>query len=326
MQQPPPGLLSARDLAEAAVQAFLALVAATRPVDAWPGWCRRLAGLFPPSGGPARLAEFREALRAVLGDVPDAEAEAIFASRWEGLYRRRMMVVRECVRPKGVRFTWQGWEHLEAARAAGDGAALWAGEFVFATLAGKRGLFEAGVPLHQISSRHHGFRHSRFGNAVLNRLQVAMEDRYLAGRLSFEGRDSGMLIRRAMRLLRSGGFVVFTNNVFGGRSFIQLPLGPAGAVSMSTTPIALALRQEVPLFFVTTIEKEPLAHYEIRVSEDLTAGERPVGEAGKREADDAAVARIAAKARDELLAGLRAAPDQFLNWLPLARPKLPDRT
>ncbi len=320
----PPGLIGARDIAEALVQAMMAAFAAVAPVRSWPGFCRRLARLGRPSDEAGRLAAFAGAFGAVLGERPESEARAVFERWWEGLYRRRMMVVREYVRAGPVRFSWTGREHLEAAQAAGGGAVIWAGDFVFQTLAGKRALHEGGFPVHQVSSSQHGFRHTRFGNACLNRLQVRAENRYLAGRLAFDGQETGMLIRKAMRILAAGGFVAFTNNVFAGRSFVQLPLGTSGSVSMATTPIQLALREGVPLFCVTVIEREPLRHYEIRVSEDLAATEGRAGRTRPARSGSEAVACIAARARDELLACLREAPDQFLNWLPLGRPAVAD--
>jgi hypothetical protein len=74
---------------------------------------------------------------------------------------------------------------------------------------------------------------------------------------------------------------------------------------------------KVPLLYMSTIEREPLAHYEIRFSADLAAGEIAAGAASD---DLAATARIALRARDELLTDLRKAPDQYRNWLPHARP------
>lgn len=317
LHPPVHGLISPRDLVEAAIYAIMAATAAVRPPEAWAALCHRTAQLGRAKRLRNRLGPYREAMRAVLGEVSDSDAEARFVRWWENLHRRRMMLVREYVRPDPVRFTLTGREHLDAALAQGRGVILWAAEFIPAMLAGKRGLFEAGVPAYQVSSHYHGFRNTWFGNTFLNKPLVRAENRYLAGRLAFASDEAGMLIRRMMRLLRAGSAVILTNNNYAGRSFVQLPFGASGFISMPTTPIALALMGKVPLLYMSTVEREPLAHYAIRFSTELAGDETAAGASSD---DFAAVARIALRARDELLTDLRAAPDQYRNWLPHARP------
>lgn len=317
---PPPQLIRKRDLGEAALHTMMAGAALTRPPEAWPGFCRRITRLRY-SRLVRGLAPFSEGLRAVMGDMPDAEVEKHFKEWWDGQHRRRMMLVREYVRRGPVRFTLTGREHLDAAAACGRGAILWASAFTAQTLAGKRGLFEAGIPAYQVSSRHHGFwdTYTRFGDRVLNRLLARAEDRYLAGRLAFERDDAGMLIRRVMRTLKTGAVVILTNNLYAGRSFVEMPFGRAGFISMPTTPIALALQGRVPLLPCATIERQPLSHYEIRIGPDLTADQAPVGGSGAASKDRHAVARVALNAREALLASVLDVPDQYLSWPALAR-------
>jgi hypothetical protein len=100
-----------------------------------------------------------------------------------------------------------------------------------------------------------------------------------------------------------------------------MPFGTAGYTSMATTPIALALLGKVPLLYMSTVEREPLAHYAIRFSADLAVDETGSGASSD---DLAAIARIALRTRDELLADLRKAPDQYRNWLPHTRPIVTD--
>ncbi|MQA64800.1 MAG: hypothetical protein GEU76_02690 [Alphaproteobacteria bacterium] len=311
------GLISPRDAAEAAIYAIMAATAAIRPPAVWPGLCHRTAQIGRARRIRTRLGEFGEAVRAVLGDVSDRDIETWFDRWWENLHRRRMMLVREYVGHGPVRFTLTGRDHLDAALALGRGAILWAAEFIPQTLAGKRGLFESGIHAYQVSALFHGFRNTRFGNVFLNKPLVNAENRYLGGRLVFESDEAGMLVRRIIRLLKSGAVVILTNNNYAGRSFIQMPFGARGYTSMATTPIVLALMGKVPLLYMSTIEREPLAHYDIRFSSDLAAGEIAAGSASD---DFAATARIALRARDELLTDLRKAPDQYRNWLPHARP------
>jgi lauroyl/myristoyl acyltransferase len=314
------GLVSPRDAAEAAIYAVMAATAALRPPDAWPVLCHRTAQFGRTRRIRNRVPEFGEAVRAVLGDVSDRDIETWFDRWWENLHRRRMMLVREYVGHGPVRFTYTGRDHLDAALALGRGVILWAAAFIPQTLAGKRGLFESGIHAHQVSALFHGFRDTRFGNAFLNKPLVRAENRYLAGRLVFESDEAGMLIRRIIRLLKSGAAVILTNNTYAGRSFIQMPFGARGYSSMATTPVALALMGKVPLLYMSTVEREPLAHYEIRFSGDLAGDEIAAGSAGD---DLAATARIALRARDELLTDMRKAPDQYRNWLPHLRPVVP---
>jgi lauroyl/myristoyl acyltransferase len=249
------------------------------------------------------------------------DAEQCFDQWWDAQHRRRMMLVREYVGGGPVRYTLTGRQHLDAALARGRGVILWAGPFASQTLAGKRGLFEAGIHAYQVSSQHHGFwdTYTRFGDRYLNRLLVRAENRYLAGRLTFEKEDAGMLVRKIMRTLKSGAPVILTNNLYAGRSFVEMPFGKAGFISMPTTPIALALRGRVPLLSWSTIEREPLSRYEIRISPDLAAGESASGEAIAAAPDYPAMARVALRVQDELLSAAMEAPDQFLSWPSLAR-------
>jgi lauroyl/myristoyl acyltransferase len=317
---PRPKLIRKRDIGEAALHAVMAAVAATRSPDTWPGFCRRVTRLR--HGRLVRgLGPFRDGLRAVMGEVPEPEVERYFDQWWDGQHRRRMMLVREYVGGGPVRFTLTGREHLDAAAALGRGVILWAAPLTSQTLAGKRGLFEAGIRAYQVSSRHHGFwdTYTRFGDRYLNRLLVGAENRYLAGRLTFERDDAGMLVRRILRTLKTGAAVILTNNLYAGRSFVEMRFGKAGFISMPTTPIALALRGRVPLLSWSTIEREPLSHYEIRMSADLAAEECAAGEASPASHDYPAMARIALRTRDEILAAVMEAPDQLLSWPPFAR-------
>ena len=52
-------------------------------------------------------------------------------------------------------------------------------------------------------------------------------------------------------------------------------------------------------------------------------GEPLADQAAPTRPEHDAIARIALRARDELHSDLREAPDQFLNWPPLARPVVP---
>jgi lauroyl/myristoyl acyltransferase len=314
------GLVSPRDAAEAAIYAIMATTAAVRPPSAWPGLCHRTAQVGRSRRIRQRVPDFGRAVRAVLGNVPDRDIEALFDRWWENLHRRRMMLVREYVGKSPVRFTTTGREHLDAALSRGRGVIFWAGDFIPQMLAAKRGLFESGVHAHQISSPFHGFRDTRLGNHFLNKPLVKAENRYLGGRLVIESEEAGVLFGRIMRLLKSGAAVMVTINDYAGRSFVQMPLGVQGYVSVARTPIALALTGKVPLLYMSTVEREPLAHYEIRFSRDLTAEEIV---AGSTSDDLAATARIALAVRDELLTDLKKAPDQYRDWLPHRHPVVP---
>ena len=76
-----------------------------------------------------------------------------------------------------------GREHVEAALGQGRGAILWVAHFVPAKLVAKMALNRAGYAVSHLSHPSHGFSATRFGMRCLNRVQTAIECRYLGERV-----------------------------------------------------------------------------------------------------------------------------------------------
>jgi hypothetical protein len=311
----PPNLIAKKDLAELALQGLMAAAVVSRRPETLPAFCGRVSRMGQPLGGLKRIAPFKQGLRSVLGNIPDDEAKHCFDRWWEATVRRRLHLLQDCFGGPAPRVNLTGEEPLMAARARGQGTLIWASQFAFQTLAGKRGLCEAGIRAYQVSSDRHGFRNTRFGMRFLNRRLVQAENKYLAGRLVLAGREPGMVLRTVKRLLDAGETVIFTNNTYAGRSVVHMPLGPAGQICMSSTPLTLALQWQVPLFHMSTIEREPLIRYELRFSDDLASGLPAAAFEPATETAYQNMAHIALKARDELLHDIAEAPDQYMSWV-----------
>jgi len=302
-----PKRFSESDVFEMALEGILALSCILTPQSAWAHIC----------GGTSRLRKVRHISRRrphflflasrILSEKSPQELNDLYDQYRARLHQRRMSMLREHVRPGEPQFDFVGREHLDAAVRQGRGAILWAGQFSFQTVTGKRGLAEAGFDTYQVSAVQHGFSHTQFGQTVLNRPLVAAENRYLKGRLVFKPGEAAQVLRRAMTCLRNGEIVIFTNNLLAGRHFVQLPFGEGVWTAMPVTPLRLALRHGIPLFHVATLQTVPFRNYEIRISPNLATGLK--GETGYD-----AMAQLASKARDLTLEQVRAFPDQYIGW------------
>lgn len=220
------------------------------------------------------------------------------------LHERRIMYLREKARPNPIDFEIVGLEEFEHTQAEGRGAILWTMPYVFQSLAGKRGLYEAGLNPAQVSVSSHGFSSSKAGIRYLNTPLVEAENRYLSERIVLEREKPAKALRQAIRKLKSGRAVYFTNNVYSGRSFLQVPFGPSGWILMPQTPLLLARRYNFSLFTVETIELESFSRYRIKLVKCDVSTDPAITE-------NEALAIAALFVRDEMIAGARENPDQF---------------
>ncbi|WP_159082552.1 hypothetical protein [Paragemmobacter aquarius] len=301
--------ISERDVFELALQGLYAGTATLLPQRSWAGMARRVALLRIAKHRRKGYDRFSASLQATFGTLETDEIDALFI-RWRSrLHERRLLVMANLLSPVCPEFSISGRAALDRSVAAGKGVILWSLQSAFQTLAGKRGLHEAGYRISQVSSSVHGPCHTAFGKAITNRSAIQAENRYLAGRLVFETAEGSSMLRQALRLLKDGGTVNFTNTTFSGRSFVKMPFGVSGFVQMPLAPVALAAAQGIPLHVVSTVETAPFAAYRIDVSDDLTACLH-----GDKRRDHAALAPVFLAARDQLLAMVKAYPDQFLVW------------
>ena len=83
----------------------------------------------------------------------------------------------------GPKIRLTGGDHIEAALGRGHGVILWVASSVFADLVAKIAFHRAGLAVSHLSRPSHGFSDTRFGVRYLNRLQTAIENRYLKERI-----------------------------------------------------------------------------------------------------------------------------------------------
>jgi lauroyl/myristoyl acyltransferase len=131
-----------------------------------------------------------------------------------------------------------GFDRIERALQAGRGVVLWVAHAFHGHLAAKVAFRKAGLSVSHLSRPTHGFSSSRFGIGYLNRIQTAVEDRYLAERilLPLEGQNAALnlLVRR----LRANGVVSITAQRGTGRTVDAPFLG--GSLALAPGAPALA--------------------------------------------------------------------------------------
>lgn len=297
-------------------QAILGLGAATTPRGWWPTLCRATSQRRRISRSRKELPQFTEKVNDVLGPLSDVEIAGLFAAIQRRLHERQMTYLRERFSRQPMTAGVAGLEHLEASLARGSGAILWNTPALGDTIVTKRALADAGHPGYQLSVHEHGFSQSPFAVRHVNPGQIAVEDRYLAGRIWFEGDDTVRATRDVLRRLKRNAPVIFTNSLHAGRSFVAVPVGSRFFLPLATTPLSIAARMAVPLHVVTTIEVEPFAHYVTHVSEDLAPG----GDIPAPPDSDVRIADMALRARDAILGFARTHPDQIRIWDSLLDP------
>lgn len=146
--------------------------------------CRRLGRFAIPAltDNPESLLQ---RMRQTLGENAIAlSPETILSELAAEQILARLQLLKD-YRPGG----WQpviqleGREYIEAALQNGHGVILWVGYFVGSELVTKMALHQAGFAVHHLSRASHGFSSTRFGMRYLNRIQTAIEKRYLAERI-----------------------------------------------------------------------------------------------------------------------------------------------
>jgi hypothetical protein len=302
-----PALATTSDVFEVGLQVLLGAGAITLRPERWPALCGRTSRA---RAAPERFAEFRDAVAGVLG-CSGEEAATLFDDYRRRLHERRLTVIQEGRNRHPLTFRFAGKDRLDRSLADGKGAILWASPFAFQSVVGKRGLWEAGIHAHQMSVAEHGFSYTRFGIRFLNGPAIAAENRYLASRIVFERDEVLGAVRRALKIVKQGGVLIFTNNVHSGRALVDVPLKEGGYIEMAQTPLSMAQKHGIPLHVMTTIETVPFRDYDILISDDLN--EVPTDAAVELSAERR-MAEMAVRVRDEMLAAARQAPDQFMGW------------
>ena len=155
----------------------------------------------------------------------------------------RLQYFRE-YRPGGwrSRIEVRGLDHVEAARTQGQGVILWVVYQVFASLVVKKGLSQAGLAVHHVSSPAHGLSNTWLGLRYLNRIITRIEDRYLAERIPYHQGRPAKAVSAMQRRLRDRLVLSITAGT-GRRSTVALPVvGGRLNLPISLGPLKLAQR------------------------------------------------------------------------------------
>ncbi len=258
-------------------------------------------------GGGGARGNVRTGLAAALGLDDPAAAEQIFLGGRASFFRQQMLYAAEAAgrSPGAIDFDPDDVDRLRAALARGRGAIVWVDETCAGPIIAKRALAAAGFAPRHVSAHLHGVSFTGFGLAMLNPRHLRAENRYLAERLVFGADETADVLRRVLRALKAGGVVTMTNGVFSGSGFVELPFGPRGRFSLSTTALGLSIRHGAPLFTLAAVELEPFARYRIELGPEI------VPAPGQTDGGHGAVVAGACAARDQILARLRRWPEQY---------------
>ncbi|RUX46100.1 hypothetical protein EN742_19710 [Mesorhizobium sp. M4A.F.Ca.ET.020.02.1.1] len=306
---------SNRDVRESLLLGFFLVVAATLPLASWVRICAWSSKLRLKRHLRKDFPRYAAAVRAVFGDGVDTEA--LFKGLLAAVHRRQLLLA--------AHITGHGWspeirlEGLEGLRAAlqrGRGAIIWCDQFTAQTVIGKRALHEAGIEAHQVSVNFHGVSDTVFGLRFLNRPLIAVENRFLKGRVIFERGDAYQVTVRMQRMLRENGVVLMTNTTHSGTTFTEVDMGQSGWTQLASTPANFAARGGTALFAMSTFETVPFREYRAVISPELVPAEEPISAAtGDMAAKNLELqARYILLKRDRLLEAMKLYPEQMMVW------------
>jgi lauroyl/myristoyl acyltransferase len=235
--------INAGDLLNATVFAALTPAAWLLPERAWAPVARLCAAMhLALRGSAARVLHGHPALAAI-NQSPESLERGVLA----GTYEEMLRTLREH-RPGGwndASIRLIGLEHLEIALAAKRGAVLWVAPCNFSELNVKKALHAAGHPITNLRSHVHPYSGTRFGRAVLNRVQTSVEDRFLACTVTLYPHNGPAALRELQSRLRENAVVSITANSAGDRP-CRLPfLG--GTLNLALGACALARIAKAPL-------------------------------------------------------------------------------
>lgn len=177
-------IFSAQDATVLLSIPILSTIAWSVPERNWLQLCRRLGRFAIPAltDDPDSLLQ---RMRQTLGENAIAlSPETILCELAAEQILARLQLLKD-YHPSGWKPAIQlvGREYIEAALQNGHGVILWVGYFVGSELVSKIALHQAGLAVRHLSRVSHGFSSTRFGLRYLNRIQTAIEERYLAERI-----------------------------------------------------------------------------------------------------------------------------------------------
>jgi uncharacterized membrane protein YbhN (UPF0104 family)/lauroyl/myristoyl acyltransferase len=244
------------DFATAAALLALLPVAWLVPERWWSALCLRGAWVMSwvGSAGRRRRLQVMDQARSGAPDLPPAAVidQYLAAGRLE-----RMLQELKELRPGGwrPRIEPQGAAQIREALARGSGAILWVAPFRSSTLIVKKGLYEGGFRVSQLSRPYHGPSQTEFGRRVLNRVRMGVEERYLSERVLMPEGSERQALDTLRQRLQAGGLVTITCTP-DGRRLIEQPL-LAGRLPLAGGAPSLALSTGAPLLPVIALQEGP---------------------------------------------------------------------
>jgi lauroyl/myristoyl acyltransferase len=198
----------------------------------------------------------------------------------------------------------EGEQHLQQALSEGKGAILWIAPFVFYSGPTKIVLHDKGYAVSHLSSPLHGFSGTRYGIALLNRVQCIPEDRNIRERIVFDRSTPATAMRRMVRALKTGEAVSIAAASTEGLETIEAPLfGGITPVAVGAPRLAgLTGAPLLPMFPV----REPDGTFRITI-------EAPIALDSKQSTDQRCVA-AAITFFQRLEPWIRQYPEQWRGW------------
>ncbi len=298
---------SFQDLAVTLGLPLLFVMAWIVPERLWPRMCRAIGPLAVPmlAGDVPALIGL---IRRTLGKNRVEEAPEVILDELAGEQILSILQLLKGYRPGGWKpaIELRGKDHIEAALARGHGAILWVSYSVYGDLISKMALHRAGLAVSHLSRASHGFSDTRFGARFLNRLQTAIEDRYIGERVSLTVKGAAAALDHLRERLGNNGVVTFTVH----RNAKRLASVPFMEGQMHLAPGApvLARKASAPLLPVFAF-RDKAGGLTVTVGAPLELSEALTTEAAVEQA-----ARQYAAALDPYV---RRYPGQWRGWLHL---------
>ncbi len=177
------------------------------------------------------------------------------------------------------------------------------------SLVTKMAFHEAEIKVSHLSHPRHGFSGSRFGMALLNRVQTRVEDRFLGARVMLGLDDSAQAMALLRQCLEGNGVVSITVRDSGRRP-VEVPFG-RGRIRLAVGAPNLAFKMGAALLPVFTV-REPDGAFRVAVAPAIATAHG--GERGP------ALARAAAAYARVLEGYVARYPGQWTGWSELLPP------
>ncbi len=203
--------VSGPDLATAVGLPFLFAIAWLVPVRFWEGFCRLVSPLVI-SNVTDDPAGVRAGIRQTIGGNSSFPAPGAILRQLAGEHVLSLLHLLRGYRPGGwaPAIRVDGVHHVETALAEGRGAVLWVGYTFGGDLIAKMAFRRSGLTVRHLSRPSHGFSATRFGVRFLNRVQTAIEDRYLESRILLDVDNPGPALAALGAYLDENGVVSIT--------------------------------------------------------------------------------------------------------------------